>query len=251
VDEVDVDPVNLGPELRQCVQLGLEPAPVVPGPPEPGERLGGRQLRERSATSSLEGQRVAATWWRNAASCLFATLTRKGLIPVGLANPSRRRGAAPAGASATTPTAPTARPAATPPRSSCRRVRPDASINTSGTCSASETGPEPSVLDDRVEDERMALPFMIRRAWYRHEHARLVRASRPWHPWRSLVRDLVPEPGARGVMGGGGRACLVEGSGALRAGAPASPRFPAARPHRPLLRRRLPERDPTERGRVA
>jgi hypothetical protein len=35
------------------------------------------------------------------------------------------------------------------------------------------------------------------------------------------------------------------------AGAPASQRFPAARPHRPLLRGRLPERDPTERGRTA
>jgi hypothetical protein len=30
---------------------------------------------------------------------------------------------------------------------------------TSGTCGASEAGPEPSVLDDGVEDERMALPL--------------------------------------------------------------------------------------------
>jgi hypothetical protein len=84
---------------------------------------------------------------------------------VGSATPSRRRGdfvgcAAPAaGASASTPAAPTARPAAAPRRSSCRRVSPDASTNTSGTCGTSEAGPEPSVLDDRVEDERMALPF--------------------------------------------------------------------------------------------
>ena len=83
---------------------------------------------------------------------------------MGSANPSRRRGAvvgsvAPTAGAASTPTAPTARPAATPPRSNCRRVRLDASINTSGTCGASEAAPEPSLLDDRAEDERMALPF--------------------------------------------------------------------------------------------
>jgi len=56
VDEVDVDPVNLGPELRQCVQLGLEPAPVVPGRPEPGERLSGRQLHTlRAIGDQLHG----------------------------------------------------------------------------------------------------------------------------------------------------------------------------------------------------
>ena len=148
---------------------------------------------DRSATSSMEGQRVAATRRRSAASCSPGTLTRKGWIPVGLANPSRRRGAAPAGASATTLAAPTARPAATPRRSNCRRVSPDASIN---------AGSEPSVLDDRVEAERMALPlFMIRRAWYRHEHARLVRASRPWNPWPlDWSAALFPSRGRHGYL---------------------------------------------------
>ena len=44
VDEVDLDPVDLGLELRQRVQLRLACAPVVLRLPEAGERLGRRQL---------------------------------------------------------------------------------------------------------------------------------------------------------------------------------------------------------------
>ena len=53
-----------------------------------------------------------------------------------------------------------------PPRGrrSCRRVGADFSMNTSGTCGASQADPDPSVLGGRAEDERMSLSFMIRRA---------------------------------------------------------------------------------------
>ena len=44
VDEVDLDPVDLGRELRQRVQSRLAPAPVVLGRPVAGERLQRRQL---------------------------------------------------------------------------------------------------------------------------------------------------------------------------------------------------------------
>ena len=44
VDEVDVDPVDLGRELGQRVQSRLGPAPVVLGRPVAGERLQRRQL---------------------------------------------------------------------------------------------------------------------------------------------------------------------------------------------------------------
>jgi hypothetical protein len=44
VDEVDIDPVDPGHELRQGVQLGLGPAPVVVGPPVANELLHLRQL---------------------------------------------------------------------------------------------------------------------------------------------------------------------------------------------------------------
>ena len=44
VDEVDLDPVDLGRELRQRVQPRLAPAPVVLGRPVAGERLQRRQL---------------------------------------------------------------------------------------------------------------------------------------------------------------------------------------------------------------
>jgi hypothetical protein len=44
VDEVDLDPVDLGRELRQRVQSRLDLAPVVLGPPVAGERLQRRQL---------------------------------------------------------------------------------------------------------------------------------------------------------------------------------------------------------------
>src|SRR5688500_14107757 len=44
VDEVDVDPVDLGRELRQRVQSRLALAPVVLGRPVAGERLDRRQL---------------------------------------------------------------------------------------------------------------------------------------------------------------------------------------------------------------
>ena len=44
VDEVDVQPVDLGLELRQRIQSRLAPAPVVLGCPVAGELLGRRQL---------------------------------------------------------------------------------------------------------------------------------------------------------------------------------------------------------------
>ena len=44
MDEVDVQPVELGLELRQRVQSRFTLAPVVLGRPEPGERLRRRQL---------------------------------------------------------------------------------------------------------------------------------------------------------------------------------------------------------------
>ena len=44
MDEVDVEPVDLGFELRLRVQSSLAPPPVVLGCPVVGERLGGRQL---------------------------------------------------------------------------------------------------------------------------------------------------------------------------------------------------------------
>jgi hypothetical protein len=44
VDEVDVQPVDLGRELRQHVQSRLAPAPVVLGRPVPREVLQRRQL---------------------------------------------------------------------------------------------------------------------------------------------------------------------------------------------------------------
>ena len=43
VDEVDVQPVDLGQEVRQAVQLGLASAPVVVRRPVAGELLHGRQ----------------------------------------------------------------------------------------------------------------------------------------------------------------------------------------------------------------
>jgi hypothetical protein len=44
VDEMDVEAVDLGRELRQRVQLGLDPAPVVLGRPKGREVLHGREL---------------------------------------------------------------------------------------------------------------------------------------------------------------------------------------------------------------
>ena len=44
VDKVDVEPVDLGDELRDGVQLGLAPAPVVLGHPVARDRLDRRQL---------------------------------------------------------------------------------------------------------------------------------------------------------------------------------------------------------------
>ena len=43
VDEVDVEPVDLGHEVRQAVQLRLAPAPVVVRRPVAGELLHGRE----------------------------------------------------------------------------------------------------------------------------------------------------------------------------------------------------------------
>src|SRR5215469_18142277 len=44
VDEVDIEPVELGDELRQRVQLRLAPAPVVAGAPVGNQGLDRRQL---------------------------------------------------------------------------------------------------------------------------------------------------------------------------------------------------------------
>ena len=49
VDEVDLDPVDLGRELGQRVQPRLAPAPVVLGRPVAGERLQRRQLHPLGA----------------------------------------------------------------------------------------------------------------------------------------------------------------------------------------------------------
>jgi hypothetical protein len=49
VDEVNLDPVDLGCELRQRVQSCLAPAPVVLGRPVAGERLQRRQLHALGA----------------------------------------------------------------------------------------------------------------------------------------------------------------------------------------------------------
>ena len=49
VDEVDLDPVDLGRELRQRVQSRLDLAPVVVGRPVAGERLQRRQLHALGA----------------------------------------------------------------------------------------------------------------------------------------------------------------------------------------------------------
>ena len=44
MEEVDVEPVDGGDELRQGVELGLGPAPVIIRGPVPDERLQLRQL---------------------------------------------------------------------------------------------------------------------------------------------------------------------------------------------------------------
>ena len=84
VDKVDVDPVDLGPELRQRVEPCLATAPVVLVRPVPGERLIVASCTpwERSWTSSLLGRRVAARRRRSSSSASSGTSTWKGRIAV-------------------------------------------------------------------------------------------------------------------------------------------------------------------------
>ena len=62
MDEVDVQPVDLGDEVRQGGQLGLAPAPVVLLRPVTRHLADHRLLhaRRRSVTSSRSGQWMAA-----------------------------------------------------------------------------------------------------------------------------------------------------------------------------------------------
>ena len=86
VDEVDVFPVDLGGELRQRVRPRLARAPVVLGRPVAGELPDRRQLHpcDRSATSSLPGQRVAAMRRRRSAIASPGMSTRKERISLSL-----------------------------------------------------------------------------------------------------------------------------------------------------------------------
>ena len=70
VDEVDVEPVDLGLELREGVQLCLGLPPVVLGRPVACELLSVASCTpcEASGTSSLLGQRVAAIRRRSSVS---------------------------------------------------------------------------------------------------------------------------------------------------------------------------------------
>ena len=71
VDEVDVEPVDLGDELRQGVQLRLALAPVVVRRPVARELLHRRELhalRRDRRRSPCSGQRVAAMRRRRSAS---------------------------------------------------------------------------------------------------------------------------------------------------------------------------------------
>ena len=60
VDEVDVEPVDLGHELRQGVQLRLAPAPVVVGRPVARELL--HRSRAARPASRRRPSRARATW---------------------------------------------------------------------------------------------------------------------------------------------------------------------------------------------
>ena len=84
VDEVDLDPVDLGRELRQRIQSRLALAPVVPGRPVAGELLQRRQLHALRPIFDqlLVGQRVAAIRRRRSSSASSGMSTLKGPISV-------------------------------------------------------------------------------------------------------------------------------------------------------------------------
>ena len=93
VEEVDVQAVDLGQELGQRVQLGLDLAPVVGGRPVAGEaRMVARGTPwESSSTVSRSGHLVASIRRRSPARSSSGKLTRNGRIAAGRASP--RRGA--------------------------------------------------------------------------------------------------------------------------------------------------------------
>ena len=89
VNEMNVDPIDLGHELRQGVQLRLALAPVVIGRPIAREFLHRRELHALRLIGDglLSGQRVAAMRRRRSASASSGKLTWKGrtdIAPLGL-----------------------------------------------------------------------------------------------------------------------------------------------------------------------
>ena len=86
VDEVNVEPIDLGHEFRQGVQSRLDLAPVVLRRPIVGERLSRRDRTpcESSVTVSRSGHLVAFMRLRNSVSSASGTLKRKGRTAVGV-----------------------------------------------------------------------------------------------------------------------------------------------------------------------
>jgi hypothetical protein len=84
MDEVHVDAVDLGDELGQRVQACLDAPEVVVVEPVPRELFDRGQLDacERSVTSSLSGQRVAAMRRRRSSSSACPISNVKGRISV-------------------------------------------------------------------------------------------------------------------------------------------------------------------------
>ena len=78
--ELDVEPVDLGHELRQSVQLRFRRAPIVVAPPVAYELPEHVQLRALGTIGDhlSIGPRVAATRWRRSRSASSGTLTWKG-----------------------------------------------------------------------------------------------------------------------------------------------------------------------------
>jgi hypothetical protein len=77
MDEVNVESVDLGQELRQGVEFRFDLAPVIFARPIAGERL---SCCDWSDTVSRSGQRVALIRRRNSESSESGKLARNGRI---------------------------------------------------------------------------------------------------------------------------------------------------------------------------
>ncbi len=93
VNEVNIQTVDLGDELRQGVQPRLDLPPVVIGLPIAHELLQGRQRHpwESSSTVSFSGHRVAARRRRRSTRSSSGTLIRNGRISSFVAADAGRR----------------------------------------------------------------------------------------------------------------------------------------------------------------